>query len=294
MVAVCVKVPQKQRREPREPSAKLQRLWHYLPLIEDQSAEHPNMSTLSSASRVLAAAVVLLLTAGCASNQEKNNNGDPHEALNRKIYNFNDTIDKNLMEPVAKQYAKYTPHPVRESVTHFFDNAGYLNVIANDLLQGKVKQTGQDTGRFLVNSTVGVGGLFDPATSMGLKQHEEDLGQTFGKWGAGEGAYLMLPLMGPSSYRDVGSPVMDMLLNPMTYLASVVTIPTGVLSAINTRANLLDATRIRDQAALDPYSFVREAWRQQREYDIYDGNPPGDGYEEYIEGKGEGAVLRVY
>jgi len=104
----------------------------------------------------------------------------------------------------------------------------------------------------------------------------------------------MLPLLGPSSYRDLGSPVMDMVLNPMTYLASVVTIPTGVLSAINTRANLLDATRIRDQAALDPYSFVREAWRQQREYDIYDGNPPGDGYEEYIEGKGEGAVLRVY
>jgi len=123
------------------------------------------MSTLSSASRVLTAAAVLLLTAGCASNPQTNNNGDPHEALNRKVYQFNDTIDKAVMEPVAKQYAKYTPHQVRESVTHFFDNAGYLNVIANDLLQGKVKQTGQDTGRFLVNSTVGVGGLFDPATS---------------------------------------------------------------------------------------------------------------------------------
>ena len=252
------------------------------------------MVALSSTLRTLAASLVLLLTAGCASPPGQNNNGDPYEALNRKIYNFNDVLDKNFVEPVAKKYAQYTPSTVRTGVTNFFDNAGYINTIANDLLQGKLVQTGQDSGRFIVNSTVGIGGLFDPATGMGLKQHDEDLGQTFGTWGAHEGAFLMLPLMGPSSYRDVASPVMGMLLNPMTYLASAVTVPTGILSAINTRANLLDATRIRDQAALDPYSFVREAWRQQREYDIYDGNPPGDGYEEYIEGKGEGAVLKVY
>ena len=129
---------------------------------------------------------------------------------------------------------------------------------------------------------------------MGLKRKSEDLGQTFGKWGAKEGAYLMLPLLGPSSVRDATSPVMSLLLNPLTYITSVVTIPAGVVSAVNTRANLLDASRIRDQAALDPYTFVREAWRQQREYDIYDGNPPGDGYDEYIEDQGHGAVLRVY
>ena len=252
------------------------------------------MTDLRSPSRLLAAAVASLALAGCASNEAANGGGDPYENVNRKVYNFNDTLDKNIMEPVAKKYADYTPDPVRNSVTNFFQNTGSLNTIANDLLQGKFKQTAQDSGRFIVNSTVGIGGLFDPATSMGLKQHNEDLGQTFGTWGADEGAYLMLPLMGPSSVRDVTSPVMDVLLNPLTYIATVVTLPAGVVSTINTRANLLDATRIRDQAALDPYTFVREAWRQQRTYDIYDGNPPGDGYEDYIEGQGDAAVLRVY
>lgn len=252
------------------------------------------MTQFSALSRLLVATAVLLAVAGCASNDAAKNNGDPFENINRKIYTFNDTLDKHFVEPVAKKYAEYTPNPIRSGITNFFDNTGYLNTIANDLLQGKMVQTAQDSGRFVVNSTIGIGGLFDPATSMGLKQHNEDLGQTFGKWGAKEGAYLMIPLMGPSSLRDAAAPVMDMFLNPLTYFASVVTIPAGVVSAVNTRANLLDATRIRDQAALDPYTFVREAWRQQREYDIYDGNPPGDGYEDYIEGQGDSAVLRVY
>jgi phospholipid-binding lipoprotein MlaA len=243
----------------------------------------------------MAAILSLLTLAGCASTPPTGN-GDPHESLNRKFYNFNDTLDKNFLEPVAQTYADYTPDPVREGVTNFFDNVGSINTIGNDMLQGKVGDFFKDSGRFIVNSTIGIGGLFDPATSMGMPQHREDLGQTFGKWGAEEGAYLMLPLMGPSSYRDVTSPLMAIALNPLTYLASVVTIPAGVLSAVNSRANLLDASRIRDQAALDPYTFVREAWRQQRKYEIYDGNPPGDGFEEYIEGEGqgEGAILRVY
>lgn len=239
------------------------------------------------------AALLSLLLAGCAST-DAGNSGDPHEGLNRKFYDFNDTLDKAVLEPVAKTYADYTPAPVREGITNFFDNVSYLNTIANDLLQGKGEHFLADTGRFVVNSTVGVGGLFDPATTMGLEQRSEDLGQTFGTWGANEGAYLVLPLLGPSSYRDIGSPVMGVFLNPLTYLAPVVTIPVGAVNAINARANLLDASRIRDQAALDAYTFVREAWRQQREYEIYDGNPPGDGFEEYIEGEGDAAILRVY
>jgi phospholipid-binding lipoprotein MlaA len=252
------------------------------------------MTEFSASSRLLAATLVLLALAGCASSDATKDSGDPYENVNRKVYSFNDTLDKKFVEPVAKKYAQYTPDPVRNGITNFFDNSGYLDTIANDLLQGKFGQTAHDSGRFLVNSTIGIGGLFDPATTMGLKRNNEDLGQTFGKWGANEGAYLMLPLLGPSSVRDAPSPVMSMLLNPLTYIASVVTIPAGVVSAVNTRANLLDASRIRDQAALDPYTFVREAWRQQREYDIYDGNPPGDGYEDYIEDQGSGAVLRVY
>lgn len=250
----------------------------------------PATSTFYS---IATAALMFLLLSGCAST-DSGNAGDPHESLNRNFYAFNDSLDKNFLEPVAKGYAKVTPDPVREGVTNFFDNVNYLNTIANDLLQAKGVQFFQDSGRFLVNSTIGIGGLFDPATSMGLKHNEEDLGQTFGKWGAHEGAYLTLPLLGPSSYRDLGAPAMAIFLNPLTYLAAPITFPAGVVNAINSRANLLDATRIRDQAALDPYTFVREAWRQQREYEIFDGNPPGDGFEEYIEGEGDAAILRVY
>ncbi len=251
------------------------------------------MTGIRSCSRALAVALAALVLGGCASTASVDN-GDPHEGVNRKFYAFNDTLDKNILEPVAKTYADVTPDPVRDGITNFFDNVSYLNTIANDILQGKGEYFLRDSTRFVVNSTVGLGGLFDPASDLGLTKRSEDLGQTFGTWGAGEGAYLTLPFLGPSSYRDVGAPVMSIFLNPLTYLSAVVTIPAGVVNAVNARANLLDATRIRDQAALDPYTFVREAWRQQREYEIYDGNPPGDGFEEYIEGEGDAAILRVY
>ncbi|MEQ8230923.1 MAG: VacJ family lipoprotein [Gammaproteobacteria bacterium] len=251
------------------------------------------MSGIRSWLPVLAAITSLMLLGGCASTASTDN-GDPHESMNRKFYAFNDTLDRNILEPVARGYVKVTPDPVREGVTNFFGNVSYLNTIANDLLQGKVEQFFRDSSRFVVNSTIGVGGLFDPATDLGLAQNNEDLGQTFGTWGAGEGAYLTLPFLGPSSYRDLPAPVMGIFLNPLTYLTAAVTIPVNVVNAVNARANLLDASRIRDQAALDPYTFVREAWRQQREYLIYDGNPPSDGFEDYIEGEGDAAILRVY
>jgi phospholipid-binding lipoprotein MlaA len=241
------------------------------------------------------AALVLLLSliTGCASNPG-GDPGDPYESANRKIYNFNDAIDRNVLQPVARGYVDVTPKPVRTGFTNFFANAGYLNVIANDLLQGKGKQFLSDSGRFVVNSTFGLGGLFDPAREMGLVAHDEDLGQTFGVWGAGEGAYLNLPLGGPSSVRDAPGFVAAIFTNPLTYLNPVVNIPLNVVNAVNTRANLLEATNIRDQAALDPYTFVREAYRQQREFKIYDGNPPGDGFDEYLDGEGDSAILKVY
>ena len=249
-----------------------------------------NRSNLTSSTIIL---ILTVVVGGCSSTRTAETN-DPHESINRKMYAFNDSLDKTLVEPVAKSYVKATPEPIRDAITNFFDNVTYLNTIANDLLQGKIKQFFHDSGRFVVNSSLGVGGLFDPAAKLGLSKNEEDLGQTFGVWGAEQGAYLTLPLLGPSSYRDVGAPVMGMLLNPITYFAMPVTIPAGLVNAVNSRANLLDATRIRDQAALDPYTFVREAWRQQREYQIYDGNPPGDDFEDYIEGEGDAAILRVY
>ncbi len=241
---------------------------------------------------VLSMLCIMLFT-GCASTSKTANN-DPHESLNRKFYAFNDTLDKKFIEPIAKKYVAVTPATVRKGVTNFFDNASYLNTITNDILQGKPKEFFKDTGRFIVNSSLGIGGLFDPATSLGMPLRKEDFGQTLGKWGADEGAYLTLPFMGPSSYRDVSAPVMGVLTNPLTYLAAVVTLPASVVRAINTRANMLDATRIRDQASLDPYAFVREAWRQQKEYSLYDGNPPGDGFDDFIDGEGDAAILRIY
>ena len=230
---------------------------------------------------------------GCASNQ-KTSPGDPYESTNRKIYNFNDSIDRNFFQPVARGYVNVTPEPVRSGVTNFFSNVGYLNVMANDLLQGKLGQFARDTSRFFINSTIGVGGIFDPASDVGLQANNEDLGQTFGVWGAGEGAYLNIPLAGPSSFRDAPGIVSAMALNPLTYMSPVVTIPLGFVSAVNARANLLEATSIRDQAALDPYTFVREAYRQQREFLIHDGNPPGDDFDDYIEGEGDAAILKIY
>jgi len=242
---------------------------------------------------LVASVMALGLVSGCASTPS-DDPSDPYEATNRSIYDFNDTLDRNIMAPIARGYVDVTPKPIRKGVTNFFDNVGYINVIANDLLQGKAMQFLSDTGRFVINSTLGLGGLFDPAKEMGLRAHDEDLGQTFGVWGAGEGAYLTIPLAGPSSFRDAPDIASSILLNPLTYFAGVFTIPVTLINGINTRANLLEATNIRDQAALDPYTFVREAYRQQREYKIYDGNPPGDGFDEYLEGQDDGAILKIY
>lgn len=234
---------------------------------------------------------------GCVSNQPVADT-DPLERINRTFYDVNEKLDK-VLKPVAQAYADVTPRPVRTSVTNFFDNASSLNTILNTLLQGKLLDTLASTGRFIVNSTFGVGGLFDPATKMGLTRREEDLGQTFGRYGAGEGAYMVLPLLGPSSLRDAPDIATSLLLSPFYYLTSAVTIPLGFVNAINTRANFLEATRVRDEAAIDPYTFTREAYRQRRNYDIYDGKPPSTGLDEFIEDENGapaepgGAVLKI-
>jgi len=250
----------------------------------------------------LALLAALVFAGGCATTEQAREDGDPLEPGNRDVYDFNDSLDRNFIKPVAETYADITPAVLRTGVSNFFDNVSYLNVILNDLLQFKLVQFLSDSGRFIVNSTIGIGGLFDPATSMGLVENNEDLGQTFGTWGAEEGAYLVLPLVGPNSVRDAPDMATSILLNPLTYLGAPITVPLGLLNAVNSRANLLDATDFRDQAALDPYTFVREAYRQRREFLIYDGDPPSDGYDEFIEedaGNGDsesgpGSVLKVF
>jgi phospholipid-binding lipoprotein MlaA len=244
---------------------------------------------------VLALLFVLTNLAGCAGPQARaGSGGDPLEPVNRGFYQINEGLDRALVKPIAEVYEKVTPQPARTAVTNFFDNLLYLNVILNSFLQGKFDQGMSDVGRFIVNSTLGIGGLFDVATGMGLPMHNEDFGQTLAKWGTAEGPYVYLPIKGPNSSRDLPDIVASSLLNPLTYISGGILVPIQALRIINLRANLLDETRIRDEAAVDPYSFVREAYLQRREYLIYDGEPPTTGYEDIFEEESESdAQLKV-
>lgn len=223
---------------------------------------------------------VLLSTAllgACAHNSPYEPN-DPLEVINRPIYSFNITADKYVLRPVAKGYVKVVPSPVRTGVSNFIDNFFYPRVIINDLLQGKFLQATQDTGRLLLNSTFGLAGFLDPATIVGWKKNDEDLGQTFGRWGVGDGWYLMLPFYGPSSNRDLLGRVGDNWTDPMTYMENAEfrhSVMAAGVKAIDARVGLLDFDSILDQQ-LDPYVFMRTFYLQQRLNEVYDGNPPAE------------------
>lgn len=200
--------------------------------------------------------------------------GDPLIGMNQVFYGLNDVVDKAFVEPLADAYVAYIPGKIRTSISNFFDNLAYLGVVINDILQGKFENALKDTGRFTVNSTVGIAGLFDPATSIGLERHEEDFGQTLGVWGVGEGAYVVLPAMGPSSLRDIPGVAMGFFTNLLYYAEPGVLGPLLALHVIDYRAELLDVTHKRDESMLDPYVFTRDLYRQRRTHLIYDGNPP--------------------
>ena len=209
---------------------------------------------------------------------------DSWESTNRSIYDFNDALDKKILIPVSNGYVEVTPKPFRIGVTNFFDNMRYLNVILNNTLQGKIDQSASDIARFVFNSTLGVGGLFDVATPMGLEAHDEDVGQTLAVWGSPQGPYLELPALGPNTVRKLPDFVSTYFLDPFTYwLSFSVTAPVIVLEIVNNRANLLNASNFRDAAAIDPYSFTREAYLQSRKSKIYDGNPPPDNYDDIFD-----------
>jgi phospholipid-binding lipoprotein MlaA len=201
-------------------------------------------------------------------------NNDPLEKGNRSVYAFNEALDKHVLTPVAEKYVAYVPQTIRTGVSHFFTNLSTIDVILNDILQAKFRQGVSDIGRFTTNTTVGIGGLFDPATAWGLPQHNEDFGQTLAVWGVGDGAFVELPLFGPSTVRDATGLVTRTLLNPFTYLTLGASIPAGAVGVTDSRANLLSATKIRDEAAVDKYAFTREVYRQKRRNEIFDGNPP--------------------
>jgi phospholipid-binding lipoprotein MlaA len=207
---------------------------------------------------------------------------DPFERFNRSMYRFNDTLDRNVARPVARGYVKITPAPVRTGIGNFFRNLNSVTVIVNDVLQLKPKEFFSETARLLVNSTIGIGGLFDPATQIGLPAGDEDFGQTLGRWGVNSGPYVVLPALGPSSVRDTVGLVGDQFTDPKYYLVEDMWVSAGltVMALIDTRAGLLGTDHVL-QEAFDPYVFMRNAYLQLRERQVQDGAVPREEFEIY-------------
>lgn len=217
----------------------------------------------------------LVAVSGCATLDGPTDAHDPWERFNRGMYTFNDKVDRAVLKPVAKGYRAITPNAVEKGISNFFGNLGEIRVIANDILQLKLVRALSDTSRFVVNSTIGIAGLFDVATHMGLDKHDEDFGQTLGRWGAGTGPYLVLPFFGPSSVRDGIGLVGDYQIDPIGEVDDRdKRNALYAVSIIDNRAQLLEAGEILDEAAFDPYIFLREAYFQRRRNQVYDGAPP--------------------
>ena len=201
---------------------------------------------------------------------------DPFEPFNRAMFTFNEKFDQWLLKPVAKGYDWVMPGVVKQGVGNFFSNLVQPRVAVNDLLQGKFAQSGRDTGRFLVNSTVGILGLVDVAKSVGLEPKEEDWGQTFAVWGMRDGPYFVWPIIGPRYARDTFGFGFDWLSNPVNYVEPpAASWSLWGVDIVDTRARFLPSDKVIEQAAGDDkYIFIREAYRQRRRNLIYDGNPP--------------------
>ncbi len=226
--------------------------------------------TLLRSSAVVVWVVCWLLPACFA--QENHHDHDPLEPVNRKIFWFNDQVDVYVLEPIAKGWDAITPEPVQRLLANFFANLDLPLAFVNDLLQGKVRAGASDVGRFAVNSTVGVLGFFDPASSWGLEQHIEDFGQTFGRWGIPPGPYLVLPFLGPSNPRDALGRIGDSAARVYPFFApQSASISTTAAELINARARALDEVREAKASALDYYTFVRNAYIQHREALVNDG-----------------------
>ena len=242
-------------------------------LLHAEIAHTPNTTVY-----LLLFGLCLLLLGGCASVPGPPDERDPFESYNRAMYAINDSVDKAVNRPEAQTYKDYVPGLMQTGIANFFDNLGDLNVMLNNLLQFKIEAAVSDFGRILWNSTVGIFGLIDVASHMGLQKRDEDFGQTLAVWGVPQGPYIVLPLLGPSTGRDTVGWVGDIYVDPLFAFDDEGSIYWGLVALrfIDTRADLLSASRILEQAAIDPYIFVRDAYMQHRNNLIYDGNPPQD------------------
>lgn len=224
--------------------------------------------------RFLVAGAVLALV-GCATS---GNPRDPLEPINRAVFSFNDGFDKAIAKPLAEGYRAVVPSFARTGATNFFSNLEDLWIAVNDLIQGKPRMALDDWTRAFLNTTIGVFGLFDVASDLGLEKRNEDFGQTLGRWGVGSGPYLVLPFLGSSTLRDALS--RGFVDSKADLVVQHHYVPERnslfFLRTVNLRANLLEASRIVEEAALDKYTFTRDAYLQHRQNLVYDGNPPKD------------------
>jgi phospholipid-binding lipoprotein MlaA len=226
---------------------------------------------------MLAKTALLLTTSlvitGCAANGDPR---DPLEPMNRAIHSFNEGVDRTILIPVAKGYKKVTPDVAETGIRNFFSNLDDVTVVANDILQLKLEQTSRDFMRLMFNSTFGMFGLLDVASEMGLKKHNEDFGQTMGRWGAGTGPYLVLPFIGPSNLRDTAGFAIDSRHTDLVRNHDDVATrnPVMVLRLVARRAELLEAKQAVDAAALDNYEFTRDFYLERRKGLVFDGKPP--------------------
>jgi phospholipid-binding lipoprotein MlaA len=231
-----------------------------------------SLRMMSPLPRLAVAFATALTLAGCAMGPTRE---DPFEPMNRVSYKVHQVVDGRIVKPVVQAYVDYTPQPVRLAVTNFFGNIDDMFSVINDMLQGKGDKAGNDLGRVITNTGFGVLGLIDVAGSAGIPKGNEDFGQTFGVWGIPQGPYLFIPLFGPTTVRDGSGWLIRGYASPVGHIDDIATRNLlWALNLIDLRASALQAENLVNQAALDPYTFIRRAYLQRRQYLVYDGNPP--------------------
>jgi phospholipid-binding lipoprotein MlaA len=241
---------------------------------------------------------ITISLSGCATTgvvteqQNSSNKDDPYENFNRKMFGFNDTVDDYVAKPVSDAYKWVTPQFMQTGVFNFFSNLKNINVVINDVLQGKFAQSAHDSGRFALNTTLGLGGFLDVGKDVGLEQNEEDFEQTLAVWGVPRGSYLVLPLLGPTTVRGIPGAAFDSAANPANYVG----LPVQLISLLNTRANAEGSLKFIDEAALDPYVFTRESFLQWRNNLATDGKAEAtsdvDDYEDELPDVDKGAASK--
>jgi phospholipid-binding lipoprotein MlaA len=238
------------------------------------------MSARGTVLKLMGLVLASLLLAGCATTGQVQSNSspspaDPWENWNRRVFAFNDGLDIHVLQPIAQGYVKVVPQVMRQGVGNFFGNVSDAWSAVNNVLQGKWVPAYEDTVRFTTNSVLGIFGLLDIASEMGIERHNEDFGQTLGVWGLGTGPYVVWPLLGPSSVRDTLALPLDRMATPgSAFTEDAVKWGLTSLNVVNTRANFLGAGQLLDGIALDKYTFLRDAYLQRRRSLVFDGEPP--------------------